>query len=237
MDRFLRTAGACLALGVIGMALGCVIYVEDVEDGDPCAGVTCSADGGCEAGVCFCDEGYSGNPYNDRGCQPTAPAADGSACEPSCGVNAHCSDNACYCDVGHVAVCPGADCLPEDRVCDGEADCPGGEDEAAEVCNRTILQEFLLTDDCYDGLDIQWRLWSEDNSWVWPGPESAFQTAGDGVDTYELVDCYAGEWLFFGGESGAATWGVGLQGELPCENCGFQCGQAPTIDIGYLTCY
>jgi hypothetical protein len=63
-----------------------------------------------------------------------------------------------------------------------------------------------------------------------------FRSAGLGVDTYEEVECYAGEWLYFGAQAGSTLWGVGLAGEDACDSCGYECGSAGLIDLGYLTC-
>ncbi len=230
--RLTKTLLHGLGVAVIGGVLGCALYVED----DPCRSVTCSDNASCSGGTCFCDNGFSGNPYNDQGCLPTWPDSDGSTCDPGCGAGAHCADNACVCNVGHVSVCGDGTCTDEALVCDGEYDCPNGADEDMSVCNPPVEVELLITDECDDGLDIDYRLFSEDRDWVWPA-SGVFTTGGLFTDTYEEITCLQGEAICFGGAAGEFIWGVGLEGTDSCPDCCWICdAYFGPVDLGRLTC-
>jgi len=53
--------------GYHAVGLSCV---RDPDPG-PCDGVVCGANATCDDGVCFCDQGFEGNP--DAGCTPVSP--------------------------------------------------------------------------------------------------------------------------------------------------------------------
>lgn len=218
--------------------LGCVIYTDDREQ-DLCKNVECGEHASCGEGICFCDTGYSGNPYNPQGCQPTRPDPDNSQCDPECGENAYCSNNQCVCNVGTVAVCDTGDCLAESKLCDGVVDCGNGKDEDFAVCYPLVEQTWLWTDDCNDSLDIELKLFSQDRDWVWPSEESVFVSDGYQVDTYQSIDCFEDETICFGAQSGidenALVWGVGLDGTSDCDSCCFLCANN-IIDAGFFTC-
>ena len=230
--RGLAQAGV-LAGFVVG-ALGggaCVIDVpQDPEH--PCDGVRCSLNGSCRDGACYCDSGYLGNPYALHGCQSSRP---GVGCTTTCGLNAYCEDGACVCEQGFLAVCGTGDCLALRQLCDGVPDCANQADEADETCAQQAVQQWTLVDDCDDGRDIEWRLWSRDRDWAWPGPDEAFVTDDEGVPSHEEVECLFGEQICLGAVAGARTWGVGVDGTGHCEGCCFICSEEP-VDLGGLSC-
>jgi hypothetical protein len=130
---------------------------------------------------------------------------------PDCGVNAYDYGGTCACVAGY----------------DGD---PYDECEP--------LMDLLVTDLCDDGLDVEWKVFSEDRDWVWPTGSQVFVTAGYDFDNYETIQCSEGESLCFGALAGEQTWGLGLEGPaggLNCEDCCFDCGPY-TFDLGYLTC-
>lgn len=213
---------------------GCVIVEEEAPPG-PCDRVACSENGYCEAGKCSCKPGYLGDPYALHGCQSAVP---GSHCQTTCGLNAYCSNGACRCAEGFVAVCGTGDCIPEASLCDGYQDCQNGKDEEPAVCYPAAAQEWIVVDDCDDGLDVEWRLWSEDGTWVWPNIEEVFMTAGLGARVTESIECLEGETVCLGAAAEGASghrWGVGIDGEMSCDGCCFRC-EAGSIDYGALLC-
>jgi hypothetical protein len=128
-----------------------------------------------------------------------------------CGDNATCDRGMCECYVGY----------------DGDPD---------EACDP--IQTVLIQDQCDDGLDTEFVLWSADRSWRWPGgSEEPYLTAGYGAVTYVDIVCYEGEWVCFGAQAGDLAWGVGLDGTDACEDdwCCFECFP-DTVDLGLLTC-
>lgn len=229
----LRTLPLSLTLFAAAAAGGCVLYGEP-DDYRTCADVACGNNASCGEGKCFCDPGYEGNPYD--GCLATQPKPDES-CEADCGQNAYCSEGECYCELDHVAVCgPGAGCVPESILCDGAVDCANGGDEEVAVCSKSTFQEWLLTDSCDDQLDIEWRLFSQDRDWSWPGGDSVFRSPGHLVDAYQTIQCFEGEMICFAGKSGETTWGFNLDGSGMCDACCAACGSQELLDLGYLTC-
>jgi hypothetical protein len=224
-----RVRGA-MAVGALSLP-GCVIELPEDRQ-HPCEDVRCSIDGYCRDGACYCDTGYLGNPYALRGCQSARPGAD---CTTTCGLNAYCDDRACVCEEGFLAVCGTGDCLALRQLCDGVPDCANMADEAAETCARQAVQQWTLLDDCDDGIDVEWRLWSRDRDWAWPGPDEAFFTDEVGVPSHEEVECLMGEVICFGALAGELEWGVGVDGTATCDGCCFVCSDEP-IDLGGLAC-
>jgi hypothetical protein len=222
-----------VALGALplGVLAGCVVELPEDRQ-HPCEDVRCSTDGYCRDGACYCDSGYLGNPYALRGCQSARP---GASCTTTCGLNAYCDDAACVCEQGFLAVCGTGDCLALRQLCDGVPDCANMADEAAETCARQAVQQWTLLDDCDDGIDVEWRLWSRDRDWAWPGPDEAFVTDEVGVPSHEEVECLMGEVICFGAVAGELEWGVGVDGTATCDGCCFVCSDEP-IDLGGLAC-
>lgn len=209
---------------------GCV--VESSNDESSCGGATCSVGGYCDRGRCVCESGLVGDPYAAYGCQPPP----GTGCPETCGLNAYCdASGECVCATGYDAVCGTADCLATSLLCDGVADCPAGEDEAPSVCADEIDQEWTLIDDCNDGIDVQWRLWSADGTWTWPGGDEVFWSRGYGLLAFESILCFEGETICLGAQADTKTWGVGLDGTVPCEDCCYACG-LDRVEFGWLAC-
>jgi hypothetical protein len=214
---------------MFSIAGGCVIDSDDPEIVGPCGGVQCSDNGWCDAGECRCDAGYVGDPYAEHGCTQVG------ACETTCGLNAWCDAGACVCADGFVAVCSTGDCIAQSSVCDGAVDCANEADESSEICDTFVVQTWTITDACDDGVDVQWRLWSEDGTWVWPNIEEVFVTQGFGARTSESIECLEGETLCFGGAADGAAWGVGVDGAMTCDGCCFRCA-SESIEYGDLLC-
>lgn len=232
--KSLRSLPVRLALvAFLSGVAGCTLYGSP-DEYKTCADVACGANASCGDGQCFCDAGYEGNPYT--GCDAVKPVVDES-CTLDCGQNAYCSEGECYCELDHVYVCgPNAGCMPESRLCDDTPDCPNAADEAIVACGKPIFQEFLLTDACDDNVDIEWRLYSQDRDWAWPNADTTFRTAGYGIDVYQTVQCFEGEYVCFAGQSGDTKWGFNLDGTGTCDACCAPCGDQPTLDVGLLTC-
>jgi hypothetical protein len=220
-------------LVIVGTA-ACALHADPVTEDASCEDVVCSTNATCGGGECFCDQGYEGDPYALEGCQPIRPPPIGD-CEGGCGENAYCADGNCYCEEGTVAVCGTPDCIPRANLCDGTADCPNAADEDPAVCYPAVVQEWLLTDTCADGLDVEWRLWAWDRDWVWPGPHEIFVSGGLYIDSYEAIECAEGELICFGGQAGDRVWGVGTDGAYDCDDCCSTCA-ADLVDVGYLAC-
>lgn len=223
-----------LFAALVGLSAGCVLYGE-AEEIKTCAEVVCGNNATCGGeGECFCKAGFGGNPY--EGCQSVQPEVDPD-CDLDCGPDAYCSEGACYCELDHVAVCGvNAGCLPEERLCDNQNDCPDGADENVAVCEEPLFQEWLLTDSCDDGLDIEWRLHAQDRDWRWPGGDDSFFTGGLEVDAYQTIQCFRGEMICFSGQSGDVVWGFNLDGSGQCDACCAPCGSSDLLDLGFLTC-
>lgn len=231
-----RGLGRRAALGarvslVLGLG-GCVVELPD--DGPPqaCDDVRCSIDAYCRDGGCYCDSGYLGNPYALHGCQSSRP---GTGCTTTCGLNAWCDAGACVCEEGFLAICGTGDCLALRQLCDGVPDCANQADEAAETCARQAVQQWSVVDDCEDGHDVEWRLWSRDRDWAWPSVDEAFVTDGVGVPSHEEIECLFGERICLGAAAGDRTWGVGVGGTGHCDGCCFVCSEEP-VDFGGLSC-
>jgi len=215
----------------LSLSLGCVIEVPNESHG-ACDDVRCSIDGYCRNGDCYCERGYLGNPNALHGCQSTEP---GTGCTTTCGLNAFCDTGACVCDDGFIAVCGTGDCLPLRQLCDGVPDCPNLADEAAQTCAQQEVQQWTVVDDCDDGLDIEWRMWSQERDWTWPDASSVFVSDGLGRPSHEEIECLRGEWICFGGQGGDRSWGIGVEGTGDCEDCCFRCLEDP-VDLGRLAC-
>ncbi len=127
-----------------------------------------------------------------------------------CGAHAECIDGSCECEPGHVP----DDTAPEDCV---------------------AVQKILVEDGCDDGRDIDFRIWSSDGTWVWPGGTDVFRTIGYGLVTVAEIACPDGLTVCFGAASDGTQWGVGLDGDQPCDACCFDCF-AGTMDMGVLVC-
>lgn len=233
----LPTLTRTLLLGLVAAVSGCVLYGQP-EDVKTCEDVICGANASCggEDAACFCDAGHEGNPYD--GCKATMPIVDESCATP-CGQFAYCSEGGCYCELDHVPVCgANAGCFPEARLCDDVADCPNSADESVAVCNPSIFQEWLLTDGCDDGDDIQWKLFAQDRDWSWPSGDDVFRSGGYGVDMYQTIQCFEGELICFAGASSTSSWGFNLDGTGMCDACCAPCGNDGygLLDIGILEC-
>ncbi len=128
-----------------------------------------------------------------------------------CGFNAYDYRGACYCEEGYDGADPdGAGCSP--------------------------IMSFRITDDCDDGHDVGWKLFSEDRDWNWPEGSAVYVTPGWGLDGLETIICDTDEWICFGAETeGGLAYGVGLDGMEPCDDCCYPC-ESREIDLGYLTC-
>lgn len=138
--------------------------------------------------------------------------------EVTCSTNAACGGGQCFCDQGY----------------EGDPYAPDG-CQPYEPADGAVIQEWLVTDDCADGLDVEYRLWAWERDWVWPGPDEAFVTGGFGVDTYQTIECTFDELVCFGATAGDRSWGVGLDGLDECEDCCATCA-ADLVDVGFLGC-
>lgn len=223
-----------MMLGLAMGGVGCVVEVPPEAVPEPCEVVICGNAAYCDAGRCYCEDGYTGNAAAQNGCQPSSASP---TCDDGCGVNAGCLAGSCECDEGYVAVCGDGDCMPESRLCDGVVECTGGQDEDPSVCEDHAIQEWIVTDACDDGQDVSWRVWSLDREWVWPAIDDTFATWGLDVLTTEPIMCIDGELLCFGGgsEDGELSWGVGLDGVIECDDCCAPCAD-DTIEMPALGC-
>lgn len=211
---------------------GCIVETRPGDSRTGCGGYTCSEAAICLDSECVCEQGLVGDPYARHGCQPPA----GTVCPTTCGLNAYCAPpGECVCAADFVPVCGTGDCLAADRLCDGVADCANGQDEDPSSCTNELSQEWTLVDDCNDDIDVQWRLWSSDGLWTWPGQDDVFWTAGYGVIASASIVCLEGETICLGAQAGSLVWGVGLDGQEACEDCCFLCG-LDRVDFGWLAC-
>lgn len=215
------------------LAGGCVIEIPDDDaDEGACEDVRCSIDGYCRGGDCFCERGFFGNPYALHGCQTTQA---GRGCTTTCGLNSYCEQGACVCEQGFIAVCGTGDCLALRQLCDGVPDCPNHADESLQTCNPPRTQQWTMTDDCVDGQDMEWRLYSRDRDWAWPSANDTFVTSGLGIPSHEEIECLGREWICYGAAADGLEWGIGLDASRTCDDCCFRCGDDP-VDLGSLTC-
>ena len=226
---------ACLLGSLCSFLMGCVLY-GDAEEVKSCDDVVCGNNATCggDQAECFCDAGHAGNPYD--GCFAEQPVVD-ATCKADCGQNAYCSEGECYCDLDHVAVCgANAGCMPEARLCDAQEDCPNAADENVAVCSPPVFQDWLVTDDCDDGAPIEYRLFSQDRDWSWPGATTTFKTTSLGAEDYQTIQCFEGELICFAGASGDVVWGFNLDGSGSCDACCATCGSDSVLDLGFLSC-
>ena len=129
------------------------------------------------------------------------------------------------------------ECGPFAYAYRGECFCEDGytgENPRGEGCEP--LMTFRVTDDCDDGADVAWKLFSDDRDWTWPQQDGIYLTPGLGFDGLETIVCEEGELICFGAESDSGlSYGVGLDFSQSCSDCCFVC-DSYEVDIGYLTC-
>jgi hypothetical protein len=125
-----------------------------------------------------------------------------------CGFRAHCDRGVCECVEGF----------------DGDPD---------EGCDP--VQTVLLSDDCDDGLELEFALHAQERTWRWPEGSDVFTAAGLHVVTEQSIVCVEGELVCLGAQAGPLTWGVGLDGSEPCDWCCFECF-SDVVDLGRLDC-
>lgn len=131
--------------------------------------------------------------------------------ETECGPFAYDYRGACFCEDGYE-----------------------GDDPQGEGCSPRM--SFRLTDDCDDGDDVYWKLFSDDRDWTWPAGDSTYLTPGYAYDDLQTITCQADEWICFGAETyGGLVYGVGLDFTADCSDCCFRC-ESRELDLGYLTC-
>ena len=83
---------------------------------------------------------------------------------------------------------------------------------------------FKLTDKA--AYSIMVKFFSQNRSWVWPGPTSHWTLSDNGQHSFRLA-CNDGEKICFGGSYTAddrTYWGVGFQGNKGCQGCCLVCG-------------
>ena len=131
--------------------------------------------------------------------------------DTECGPFAYDYRGACYCEDGFDGDDPyGAGCSP--------------------------LMTFRVTDDCDDGQDVSWKLFSDTRDWTWPAGDSEYRTPGLGYDGLETILCENDEWICFGAQTDSGlTYGVGLDFSALCDDCCYPC-ESRELDLGYLTC-
>jgi hypothetical protein len=110
-----------------------------------------------------------------------------------------------------------------------------GDDPYVEGCSPVLT--FRLTDDCDDGQDIYWKLFSDTRDWTWPTGEEVYRSPGLGYDDLRAITCEPDEWICFGAEneSGGLVYGVGIDYSAECDDCCYPC-ESREVDLGYLTC-
>jgi len=129
-----------------------------------------------------------------------------------CGPYAYGDRGDCYCEDGYQGDDPyGAGCSP--------------------------VMTFLLTDDCDDGSNILWKLFSDDREWTWPEGDEVYTSPGLDYDDLRAITCEPDETICFGAEteSGGLVYGVGLDFSAQCDDCCYTC-ESREVDLGYLTC-
>lgn len=110
-----------------------------------------------------------------------------------------------------------------------------GDDPYVHGCSPVMT--FRLTDDCDDGQDIYWKLFSDARKWSWPTGEDVYESPGLGYDDLRVITCEPDEWICFGAanETGSLVYGVGVDSSAECDDCCYPC-ESREVDLGYLTC-
>jgi hypothetical protein len=131
--------------------------------------------------------------------------------DTECGPFAYDYRGDCYCEDGYEGDDPYQGCAP--------------------------VMTFRLTDDCDDGSDVLWKLFSDAREWNWPTGEEVYRSPGLGYDDLRAITCEPDEWICFGAETetGGLVYGVGLDFSADCDDCCYPC-ESRELDLGYLTC-
>ncbi len=214
----------------------CVIEDNGAAGGTDgsCNPSLCSNNAHCAEGECVCDTNYVGDPYAANGC---TRIGNGAACATTCGLNAFCDESlgACICANDFVAVCGTGDCIPASQLCDGENDCVNRADEDPGQCEVSAASTWQVWDACDDGANIEFRLFADGRSWVWPSASEAFVTTALDAEVYQTIGCVAGELVCLGASAGELSWGVGAAGLESCEDCCFMCEDG-LVEFGAMGC-
>jgi hypothetical protein len=110
-----------------------------------------------------------------------------------------------------------------------------GDDPYVEGCAPRMT--FRLTDDCDDGSDVLWKLFSDAREWSWPSDDDVYRSPGYLYDDLRAITCEPDEWICFGAETeaGGLVYGVGLDFSAQCDDCCYPC-ESRELDLGYFTC-
>ena len=80
-----------------------------------------------------------------------------------------------------------------------------------------------ITDNCDDGLPIDYKFYDRANSRVWPSSSTHYTTGEYGYESIRRLSCTIGAKICYGGKSGDTYWGVNLDGKSGCESCCITC--------------
>lgn len=119
----------------------------------------------------------------------------------------------------------------------GDCFCEDGYEGDPYASGCAPVMTFRLTDDCDDGHDVLWKLFSDGREWTWPSGEDVYRSPGLGYDDLRAITCEPDEWICFGAETegGGLVYGVGLDFSAQCDDCCYPC-ESRELDLGYLTC-
>lgn len=92
-----------------------------------------------------------------------------------------------------------------------------------------------ITDQCNDGLSINYRFFDKTNDLVWPSYDKMYYTESFNTTCSHNLSCTEGAKICYGGETGSIYWGAGINGDKGCDNCCVYCEAGGSIDWN-LTC-
>jgi hypothetical protein len=95
---------------------------------------------------------------------------------------------------------------------------------------------WTVSNNCFNGEDVQFAFFSQNRSAVWPGGGLVF-ISQQGTTVEQALSCVAGEKICFGGNqpNHGISWGAGIDGSKGCVNCCRTCANT-SVTYGPLGC-
>lgn len=94
--------------------------------------------------------------------------------------------------------------------------------------HAAVAMTIGIRDGCPDGEPVHYRIFDATRGQVWPGDGGDWTTRALGV-TYQVeLPCTPGARVCHGAGAGDRSWGLGLAGDQPCEDCCYFCAAGVT---------